>query len=166
MRVREPPREPSGPRARPPETPVSVPRQSGGQPLSEATRAFMEPQFGRDLSQVCVHADARPGESARAVSALAYTVGRAIVFGAGQYSPETAGGQWLLAHEVVHTIQQGQAGQTPAVRRRVSPNMRTIRDNLTRRFWSFDWAVTEEEAHDALMILRGLSQEDLRDTDK
>src|SRR5215470_8949234 len=61
--------------------------QSSGQPLAPATRALMEPRFGHDFSQVRVHIDAKAAESAQAVNALAYTVGRGVVFGAGQYTP-------------------------------------------------------------------------------
>ncbi len=50
--------------------------RSTGQPLDSATRAFMEPRFGHDFSQVRVHAGGRASESARAVHALAYTLGR------------------------------------------------------------------------------------------
>src|SRR5688572_11541831 len=56
--------------------------RSSGQSLDANTRAFMEPRFGHDFSGVRVHADAQAAESARAVSALAYTVGRDVVFGA------------------------------------------------------------------------------------
>ncbi len=45
--------------------------RSRGQPLDPATRAFMEPRFGYDFSQVRVHTDVRAAESARAVNALA-----------------------------------------------------------------------------------------------
>ena len=82
--------------------------RSPGQPLDAATRAFMEPRFGHDFSRVRVHTDARAAESARAVDALAYTVGRGVVFGAGQYAPGTISGRRLLAHELAHTLQQGQ----------------------------------------------------------
>ncbi|MBN2118650.1 MAG: DUF4157 domain-containing protein [Anaerolineales bacterium] len=77
-----------------------------GQSLDAQTRAFMEPRFGHDFSQVRVHTDARAAESARAVNALAYTVGRDVVFGAGQYAPATPQGQRLLAHELTHVAQQ------------------------------------------------------------
>lgn len=80
--------------------------QSPGQPLDHATREFMEPRFGHDFSKVRVHTDAKAAESARAVNARAYTVGGDVVFGAGQYSSITSGGQQLLAHELTHTIQQ------------------------------------------------------------
>jgi len=80
--------------------------RSTGQPLDTATRGFMEPRFGHDLSQVRVHTDARAAESARAVNASAYTVGRNVVFGGGQYLPGTGSGRQLLAHELTHVVQQ------------------------------------------------------------
>lgn len=88
--------------------------QSPGHPLDPAIRRFMEPRFDHDFSRVRVHADARAGESARAVNALAYTVGSDIVFGNGQYTAATKEGQQLIAHELTHTIQQQGAAGTPA----------------------------------------------------
>ena len=77
-----------------------------GQPLPMPVRAFFEPRFGYDFSQVRVHTDSRASESARAVNALAYTVGRDIVFGSGQYMLGTESGKRLLAHELTHVVQQ------------------------------------------------------------
>jgi hypothetical protein len=67
----------------------------------------MEPRFGHDFSRVRVHMDAQAAESARAVNALAYTVGRDVVFGPGKYAPATREGRKLLAHELAHVSQQG-----------------------------------------------------------
>src|SRR5262245_16250157 len=53
--------------------------RSPGQPLDPAARAFMEPRFGEDFSQVRVHADAGASRSAAAVNARAYTVGDELV---------------------------------------------------------------------------------------
>jgi hypothetical protein len=80
--------------------------RSPGQLLDPATRAFMEPRFGHDFTKVRVHTDGRAAESARSVSALAYTVGSHVVFAPGQYQPVTATGQRLLAHELAHVAQQ------------------------------------------------------------
>ena len=80
---------------------------SPGRPLADDTRAQMEPRFGSDFSQVRVHTDARAAQSARAVGALAYTVGRDVVFGQGHYAPHSNAGQRLLAHELAHVVQQG-----------------------------------------------------------
>ena len=80
--------------------------RSPGAPLDSGTRTFMEPRFGRDFGDVRVHADARAAESARAVDATAYTVGRDVVFAAGRYAPRTDAGRQLLAHELAHVVQQ------------------------------------------------------------
>ncbi|HEY6155901.1 MAG TPA: DUF4157 domain-containing protein [Gemmatimonadales bacterium] len=77
-----------------------------GQPLDAATRAYMEPRFGLDFSDVRVHTDSRAAESARAVNAKAYTVGRDIVFGTVQRDLPSTKECQLLAHELVHTVQQ------------------------------------------------------------
>ena len=78
-----------------------------GQPLDPASRAFFEHRFGYDFSQVRVHTNKHAAESARAVNALAYTVGRDVVFGTGQYAPWSEAGKKLLGHELAHVVQQG-----------------------------------------------------------
>lgn len=83
---------------------------AGGVGLDAPTRAFMETRFGHDFGSVRVHTDARSAESARAVDALAYTVGRDVVFAPGQYQPHTRAGLGLLAHELAHTVQQSGGG--------------------------------------------------------
>jgi len=75
-------------------------------PLDEDTRAFMEPRFGHDFSQVRVHHDESAAHTNRALSARAFTVGEHILFGAGQYSPRTETGKRMLAHELCHVVQQ------------------------------------------------------------
>jgi hypothetical protein len=69
-------------------------------------RAFFEPRFGVDFSDVRVHANDRAAESAKAINARAFTVGRDMAFGNGQFAPETSEGRRLLAHELTHVIQQ------------------------------------------------------------
>src|SRR5213083_297242 len=73
--------------------------RGGGQSLPESTRGFFESRFGYDFSPIRIHTDGREADSARTLNALAYTVGRDLVFGAGQYRPETTDGRKLLAHE-------------------------------------------------------------------
>ncbi len=104
------------------EVPGSVPRVSaetagaidslrgGGQSLSVSERAFFEPRFGQDFSNVRLHTDARAAGTAHAVNAKAYTIGNDVVFGSGYYAPGTDGGRRLLAHELVHTMQQSGGG--------------------------------------------------------
>ena len=83
--------------------------RSPGQPLDPETRAYMEPRFGHDFSRVRVHTDGKAAESAQAVNARAYTVGRDVVFDSGQFKPETEVGKRLLAHELTHVGQQSQS---------------------------------------------------------
>jgi hypothetical protein len=84
--------------------------QSSGQAMDPNTRGSMESRFGHDFSGVRVHADGEAAEAARAVQARAFTTGRDIVFGAGEYQPATAEGQRLLAHELTHVAQQNGLG--------------------------------------------------------
>lgn len=77
-----------------------------GEPLDARTRAYFEARFGHDFSKVRLHADAEAAESARAVNALAYTVGRDIVFANRPSVPGTAEGTRILAHELTHVLQQ------------------------------------------------------------
>src|SRR5206468_2160434 len=81
--------------------------RSPGQPIDAETRAFFEPRFGHSFDQVRVHTNAKAAESAMAMNALAYTVGRDVVFGTAQYVPGTLKGRRLLMHELTHVLQQG-----------------------------------------------------------
>ncbi|WP_017296929.1 eCIS core domain-containing protein [Nodosilinea nodulosa] len=92
--------------------------RSPGQPLDAATRNLMAPRLGHDLSQVRVHTGAAAARSARDVSARAYTVGQDIVFASQEYAPATTTGRRLLAHELVHTVQQS-SGATVHLQRTI-----------------------------------------------
>ena len=104
-------------RASAPSAPARAPHivsdvlRSPGHPLDSATRAFFEPRFGRDFSDVRVHADGPAADSARSVNAVAYTAGQHLVFDRGQYAPHSAAGAYLLAHELTHVVQQTGAAQ-------------------------------------------------------
>ncbi len=80
--------------------------RGGGQPLPESVHAFFETRFGQDFSSVRVHTDAMAAEATKAVNARAFTMGKDVVFGEGQYSPVTGEGKRLLAHELTHVLQQ------------------------------------------------------------
>jgi hypothetical protein len=99
--------------------PASVHRTlaGSGTPLESRLRQDMESRFGHDFSGVRVHSDGAAAQSARDVSASAYTVGNNIVFGAGQYAPGSGAGQRLLAHELTHVVQQGAGPDISMVRR-------------------------------------------------
>jgi hypothetical protein len=104
---------------------VSAGLHSASRPLDAATRSWMEPRFGHDFSGVRVHTGAEAAKSARAVNALAYTVGQDVVFGAEQYEPHTRHGRHLIAHELTHVVQQSHATDrgtpTPSLQRQEAP---------------------------------------------
>src|SRR6185503_1600241 len=65
-----------------------------------------------DFSHVRVHSDERAARSADEIGALAFTAGNHIVFGPGQFAPETSRGRQLLAHELTHVLQQRGRGSS------------------------------------------------------
>jgi hypothetical protein len=83
--------------------------QAGGEPLSTPVRTFMERRFGHDFSKVHVHTGSAAEGAAALVNARAFSIGRTMVFGAGQYAPESENGRRLIAHELAHVVQQGGA---------------------------------------------------------
>ncbi|MCC7000349.1 MAG: DUF4157 domain-containing protein [Deltaproteobacteria bacterium] len=96
---------------------------SAGAPLPAAQRRKFEGSLGVDLGSVRVHRGRDSEVAAASVAARAYTLGQDIHFGQGQYDPDSAEGEALLAHEVAHTAQQasdGVAASTPAYQLEVS----------------------------------------------
>ncbi|MEU9112631.1 DUF4157 domain-containing protein [Streptomyces sp. NPDC048483] len=76
-----------------------------GQPLDLSVRRELEEQLGHDFSQVRLHTDRDSGQLADMMGADAFAVGQDIFFREGTYRPGTADGQRLLAHELLHTVQ-------------------------------------------------------------
>jgi 5-methylcytosine-specific restriction endonuclease McrA len=99
----------------PPSSVAKVLKAGGGEPIAPATRAPMEQAFGADLRGVRFHTNADAARAAHDLNAEAFTVGQDIYFGRGRYRPEASDGKKLLAHELMHTVQQGEA--RPAVQR-------------------------------------------------
>lgn len=103
--------------------------RGGGSPLPAPVRRFFAPRLGADLLPVRVHADGHAASLAASVNARAFTVGRDVFFGAGEYRPGTASGGRLLAHELAHTVQQGASPRT--VQRQVAPTFRDCTPAIT-----------------------------------
>lgn len=80
-------------------------RTESGRALEPFVRAAMDPTFGHDFASVRIHANDGAAASADALGALAYTVGNDVVFGSGQYAPDTPRGWQILAHELTHVVQ-------------------------------------------------------------
>jgi hypothetical protein len=96
--------------------PPASPPGDDGEPLSPSLRSYFESRLGLTLPHVRVRAGEEAAGAARAVGARAFTSGLDILFGHEEYSPETADGRALLAHELSHAVQNTR-GAAPAVRR-------------------------------------------------
>ena len=79
---------------------------SAGTALPEDVRHDMQRRLGHDFAAVRIHTDERAAQAAGAVRANAFTVGQRVAFGRGQFDPLSSTGREVLAHELVHTIQQ------------------------------------------------------------
>lgn len=90
---------------------------SPGHPLDTSLRDFFEPRFGADFGAVRMHTDSQAGASARAVGALAYAVDNHVVVDPDHYRPHSDSGRRLLAHELTHTLQQGDGAAMAKLRR-------------------------------------------------
>jgi hypothetical protein len=87
-----------------------------GRPLDPALRGAMEPALGHDLSGVRIHDDDGGAAFARRHGAAALTAGEDIAFAARRYRPDSSEGRVLIAHELVHVVQQARAGESLAER--------------------------------------------------
>lgn len=72
-------------------------------------KSYFESRFGYDFTGVRFHRGTQAANAAASLGARAFTVGRDIVFGEGEYAPHTLAGRRLIAHELAHVIQQGAA---------------------------------------------------------
>ncbi|MFP3556874.1 DUF4157 domain-containing protein [Paraburkholderia sp. SIMBA_049] len=117
--------------------------RSPGEPLDTATRATMESRFRHDFSKVRVHTSARADESARSINALAYTVGRDIVFAAGHRASADRAHVHLLAHELAHVVQQRERAPTTREANAPSSDAEREADAVARQVEAGETPVTQ-----------------------
>jgi Domain of unknown function (DUF4157) len=123
------------PRATPP-----IVRQvlsTSGRPLGDGTRLGMEQRFRHSFADVKVHDDGLAAASAKAIHAAAYTSEKHIAFGAAGYEPESRAGRELLAHELMHVVQQSLHPNGPAVQCQTLPVV--SREDFDKAVWANDW---------------------------
>ena len=85
---------------------------SSGQPLNPGSRKQMESALSGNFSDVRIHTDQPANQFSENLNARAFTVGKDIGFGKGEYRPGTLLGDALLAHELAHVQQQSQGGSS------------------------------------------------------
>ncbi|AGB26700.1 hypothetical protein Mycsm_06563 (plasmid) [Mycobacterium sp. JS623] len=93
-----------------------------GRALDEPTRRLMQARLGHDFGSVRVHSDDRAATSARAVEAVAYTVGEHVVLDERRMPSAPSERASVLAHELVHTVQQGRLAGRRIPERASAPN--------------------------------------------
>ncbi len=79
-----------------------------GAPLDAASRSYFEPRFGHAFGNVRIHNGPQAARAAASIQARAFTLGRDVVFAAGEHDPGSQSGKRLLAHELTHVVQQGE----------------------------------------------------------
>ncbi|NUN13221.1 MAG: DUF4157 domain-containing protein [Myxococcales bacterium] len=89
-----------------------IARRTKGLPLEGPAKAIagkVEQATGSHLADVRLHTGPEADQSSRQLGAAAYTTGSDVHFASGAFAPETKQGQSLLAHELVHTVQQNRS---------------------------------------------------------
>lgn len=136
--------------------------RGAGTPMTASDRAFFQPRFGADFSGTRIHTGQPAAEAARALNARAFTLGKEIYFGSGEYQPATARGGRLLAHELAHVVQHAN-GAAAGLRR--APAEGAVLPPMTTNY-RFDTArITLEDLSDPDIIqrLHALTRRQLRD---
>ena len=92
-----------------------------GRPIDATPLAPIASRSGADTSRLRVHDGENAARACRIVNAKAFTFGRHIVFGRGEYRPGTSAGDALAAHEIAHAEQQASSGIHSIDRQAVTP---------------------------------------------
>jgi hypothetical protein len=138
--------------AKAPRDPQAVQEELGeGQPLEGAVRSRMESAFGMDFSQVRTHTGTTAARLSNEFNARAFTAGRHVAFGAGEYKPGTIIGDALIAHEIAHVVQQEGARSSDKSTRRVDNDCRSLETDA------------DQSAVGALISLWGKTKDNLKD---
>ncbi len=90
--------------------------KGSGKRLAAAEQTFFENRFGRSFDAIRIHDGDAADRASRAINARAFTVGTDIAFAHGKHEANTQSGRWLMAHELVHTLQQSSVPSQPAGR--------------------------------------------------
>jgi hypothetical protein len=91
-----------------------------GRPLPSTLKGEVEHSTGARLDDVRIHTGPASNEAASALRARAYTIGQDIHFAANQFRPGTPGGDRLILHETIHTLQQGSSAPVARAKLEVS----------------------------------------------
>lgn len=106
--------------ARTVDNPQAIQAELGeGNPLDGGVRSRMESAFGMDFSHVRTHTDTIAAGLSKRLNARAFTIGKHVAFGSGEYRPGTPVGDALIAHEMAHVVQQSGTSDLVAPRQQM-----------------------------------------------
>lgn len=95
-------------------------------PLPDRVRRPMERAFGVNLADVRIH----PSSAEASGSMRAAARGHDVFFREGEYAPGTSEGDWLIAHELAHVVQQTRTGGDIADRASVEADADRAADDV------------------------------------
>ena len=113
-----------------------------GAKLPAELRRYFSQRIGGHFDDVQIHTDAAAAMSANDLQARAYTTGNHIVFGEGQYQPDTLEGKRLIAHELTHVVQQQHGAVNCGVQRDTKDDLQKT-FKITIKKGDKDWAESE-----------------------
>jgi hypothetical protein len=118
--------------------------RGGGSKMDESTNSFMADRFGTDFSNVKIHTGDYAVQMSKELNAQAFTVGSDIYFNSGKYNPESNSGKHLLAHELVHTVQQVGGISKKGMTTKGSPGFYKVTADAL--WFNLDWPVGKKNA--------------------
>jgi len=125
---------------------------SDGLPLERSVAAYMEPRFGYSFEDVRIHTSSQSAELSHELNARAFATGKDVYFRHGEYNPGTKDGKQLIAHELTHVVQQGQAHEinnTTISRTKKGEPKKTLTLNIT----TLEGSTRSTDVSDASTIL-------------
>jgi len=134
--------------------------KGSGNNMDGNTQSFMQNNLGTDFSKIKIHTDTEAIQMNQELNAKAFTVGNDIYFNEGQYQPASDSGKHLLAHELVHTIQQGGSNVKTIQRRVIDSHVTTTPAMLARLGLTRQEVIDTITAADADAIVLAQAAED------
>jgi Domain of unknown function (DUF4157)/Heterokaryon incompatibility protein Het-C len=89
----------------------AISQKGEGAALDPGAQEHFAAAYGKDMSGVRIHNDAKANAAADRAGAEAFTYGKDVFFGSGRYQPEQEHGKFVLAHELAHVAQSGNKQQ-------------------------------------------------------
>lgn len=91
--------------------------RGSGKRLDASVQNEMGHKMNQDFRDVNIHTGGDAAAMSNQIGAKAFTVGNDIYFNQNQYNPNSSEGKHLLAHELTHTVQQGESAKRQMIQK-------------------------------------------------